>query len=361
MKRMLVPRDGSAGSLSPGQRPALTESIVAAANSPPEHTDVKISPEATAESTRRIAEYVIFVHGIGRQRRDSFTHFGHQIECQYKRALVELGRTSGILHWKTVFWSDLTEPAETEFEASLPGSGLFHHFIIQYVADAVAYAARHHWPGMNEKIQSRFDQALEDIGELIQRSGETSGNLTVIGHSIGTLIALDSLEAAFQKQSMPAGVELKRLVTLGSPVSLYASLFGLRDVMGRSRPAVWMNLYYPQDPIGYPLMKLRGARGRAVRDIALSPRRGMGFLRGGARALLSRIPIVGPILSHSWYFTDDEVAYNVGQLLAGRWDAQCSGTTGTLGTGAAERKPVSAVSKNGTAMILPGYPGSSLK
>ena len=221
-----------------------------------------------------------------------------------------------------VYWSDVTAPAETEFEANLPGRGLFRHFVIQYAA--IAYAARHHWPGMNEKIQARFDQALAEIGEIAEESGDPPGNLTVIGHSLGSLIALDSLEAIYQRGAMPPGLALKRLVTLGSPVSLYASLFGLRDVMSLSKPGVWLNLFYPQDPIGYPLMKLRGSGRRATHDVSLSARHGMGFFRGLVRSVLARIPVLGPVLSHTWYFSDAEVVSHIGQLLAGGLDAETS-------------------------------------
>jgi hypothetical protein len=103
---------------------------------------------------------------------------------------------------------------------------------------------------------------------------------------------------------------------MGSPIALYGLRYGLANFVKPIRPELWVNFFYPQDLIAFPLKSLNAAYASAVsEDVHLSPGGGSNILSDMARRLMAVLPLVG-IASHSWYFSDRRVIKKIAGVLA---------------------------------------------
>ena len=147
--------------------------------------------------------------------------------------------------------------------------------------------------------------------------------LTVIGHSLGSVIASDFMWDSTRGADQPYHFRdypftVKNIVLMGSPMALYA----LRNKPGASESDIinaldcpvqvdpdgglWLNLYDPQDPIAFPLHPIRAYAETGVIDHVV---------RAGSW-LASLTP-----LSHVGYWTCRDTAEVIGRKLALDWAA----------------------------------------
>jgi hypothetical protein len=217
----------------------------------------------------------------------------------------------------------VTQPDQDALKERLSVRGLLRYFV-GYMGDAVAYSKLAYPPDKYGEIQHRFAASIRRAAE---GTGGEEARLTLIAHSLGTVIASDGLYDLLKAQAFPANLRLANVFTLGSPIALYALRYGLANFTKPIRPEVWVNFYYPQDVIGYPLKPLNEAYAQAVtEDVLLLPREGTGVLSGVARMFAARLPGVGPVLAHSWYFTNRRVIERIGRTLAEQWPTPQAGT-----------------------------------
>jgi endonuclease G, mitochondrial len=116
-------------------------------------------------------------------------------------------------------------------------SGLDDLVIAQFLRDVATYLD-----------EPRVRQAVLDT---VAETMPTAGAVTLVGHSLGSVVALDLMTR------LPTGVDLEVLVTAGSPLGLDA-VFRRLLVGGPNRPkraGRWLNVWCPADPvtIGCPL------------------------------------------------------------------------------------------------------------
>lgn len=82
----------------------------------------------------------------------------------------------------------------------------------------------------------------------VLRELNASGDLVIVGHSLGSLIAIDLLD------HLPGGITVQRLVTIGSPAG-HRVLHGKTNRLVRkfpiSRVRSWANLWSARDPVCY--------------------------------------------------------------------------------------------------------------
>jgi hypothetical protein len=147
--------------------------------------------------------------------------------------------------------------------------------IIEYVGDVAAYISAHK---LNKfwTIRERIQQVALSVTNTVY--SQRYGNIIMVGHSLGSVVAYDALNAIIREEKInpPREDELKRtranrtraLVTFGSPLDKTAFLFrehlgenglGVREALASAVqpliadfanwPGDWINIYSPADII----------------------------------------------------------------------------------------------------------------
>jgi hypothetical protein len=243
--------------------------------------------------------YVIFVHGIGEQKL-----------CSYSSYTTFLGRLyeKGPFVWKEAYWADVVQPDEERLKAIVNRKGLLYEFLIGSFGDLVAYSKLPYPPDRYSAIQQRFTDTVLALAQIAGKNNDDHALLSVIGHSLGSVIASDGMYDLLKTGSIPSNLTFNGFFTMGSPLALYGLRFGLDNFTKPIRPHIWLNFYYPHDVVAFPLKPLNSAYAEAVtEDICLSP-------DGLGKKLTALLPLVG-IASHSWYFTDRQVISRIAQVL----------------------------------------------
>jgi hypothetical protein len=242
--------------------------------------------------------YVLLVHGIGEQQPGSYDDFGERIRKAFY----------GPIYWGEAFWADVTQPDEQLLKARVGRGGLLHSFYIGSFGDLVAYSKLPYPPDKYTEIQRRFAGGVQRMAYLANEHNDTNACLSVIGHSLGSVIASDGLYDLIKSRHFPSNMKLQCFFTMGSPLALYALRYGLENFTKPVRPITWLNFYYSQDVAALALKPLNSDYDKAVtEDICLSP-------DGLKHRLLAMVPGLG-IKSHSWYFTDRQVIETIAREL----------------------------------------------
>jgi hypothetical protein len=274
---------------------------------------------------------VAFIHGIGRtapgysarMRRALTRRFARLIGAEgAERALVfeEINWTAALEKREDLLWRRL-EP-----EAPMRYTGL-RQFMIDFAGDAIAYQ-----PAPSDR--TAYDAVHREVAARLTRLAMRAGPrapLCVVAHSLGTVIASNyfydllkrensfmnaSVRATLNGTPLERGDTLSLLVTMGSPIALWSLRFPRygeplrfpKTALLRHHPSlepVWINLYDPDDVIGYPLRPLNAAYHAAVTE--------------------DRPVDVGSIftrwnpLSHMGYWDDGRVAAGIAEALAEVW------------------------------------------
>jgi alpha-beta hydrolase superfamily lysophospholipase len=231
---------------------------------------------------------VAFIHGIGRTEPG----YSAPMQRELERAFGERSSSSSDgLVFEEVNWSAALQNREDLLyerldEAGPLGWGKLRHFMVDFAADAIAYQ-----PAVSDR--SAYDAVHLEVARTLARLAERAGPrapLCIVAHSLGTVIASNyiydlakkrnsflshEVRAAIGRSPLERGETLTLLYTLGSPIALWSlryPKFGQPIPfpprrLGRHHPdlaARWVNVYDPDDVIGYPLRELNAAYRRAV-------------------------------------------------------------------------------------------------
>lgn len=276
---------------------------------------------------------ILFVHGIGRTEPGYSAWMQRQVARRFAR-LTGPGAEPGPprLVFEEVNWSASLQSREDGLWARLlPGSPMryksLRRFMVDFAADAIAYQ-----PAPTDR--TAYDAIHREVAGCLARLSERAGPkapLCVIAHSLGTVIASNYLydlmksENSFMCSSVRSvmngtpledGETFSLFYTLGSPIALWSLRFPRfgeplrfpKEALARHHPNIepaWINLYDPDDVIGYPLRALNSAYGDAVTE--------------------DRPVDVGSILtrwnplSHVGYWNNGGVASAIAESLAETW------------------------------------------
>ena len=199
------------------------------------------------------------------------------------------------------------------FDKALEGLGFdaLRRFLVSSVSDVLIYESEL-W---RERIRSTL---LEKIQPYIK----TGDAVTVIGHSLGSVVAFDTLyyNSRHNPSWLDANFKVTNLFTMGSPIALFS--LEMDDVTGEQKPryfpkdatpanmnpantnpdlqpvqneGVWYNFLDAQDLIGYPLEVLFKNKFR-LEDI---------LIQTGTQ----------PIKAHTDYWVNHEVAHRIAERL----------------------------------------------
>lgn len=276
---------------------------------------------------------IAFIHGIGR------TEPGYSAAMQgiltrrfASRIRADATDVRSQLVFEEVNWSAALQHREDRLWRTLVPAGPMRYgrlrrFLVDFAADAIAYQPA---PSDRTAYDAIHRHVAASLGRLAERAGPRAP-LCVIAHSLGTVIASNylydlmkphdsfmcpSVRALIQGTPLERGETLARLFTLGSPIALWSlryPRFGepIRfptPALARHHPgleAAWINLYDPDDVIGYPLRPLNaGYRAAVTEDRPID-----------VGSLLTRL---NP-LSHVGYWDNGRVAEAIADSLAEAW------------------------------------------
>lgn len=300
-----------------------------------------------------IPHYVLFVHGMG-DNRAGFSRPLRRLATEAFRAT--LARIAPqyteecpleIFPIREVVWSEITQADQnnlwnrlfpqlgtkslswrswlTKPEIWLPRIRYWapgREFVLSYLGDPIVYVES---PGINKyaQIQQRIWAALDQCADDAGQKGATADKpalITVVAHSLGSVIVSDLVydSTVLRRRAWPPKLRLANLVTLGSPLAIYALRFGLdkdtrfaSPIRMQDQDGLWVNLYDPQDILGFPLKPINAEYGRAVfLDKEINAGQGWKIWQWWKQATP---------LSHALYWEDDTVAATIGRKAALDW------------------------------------------
>lgn len=255
---------------------------------------------------------VLYIHGVGNDKagfsedlHDSVLetialdfNWGHPVDADFV--------------CREVCWFDVFQDQRSKLEGSLEAPGLTwtsaRRFVLSTVAEAVAYE-NEVGNGAYEVVMSRVEKAIHELQKLAGKQAP----LVIVAHSLGSVIASNYIWDRQRRNRDPLDNSpfehletLKLLVTMGSPLALYAGRwkdYGTPISMG-SRKAVWSNLMAPADLLAWPLGSLNSKYSREVTEDATVK---LGWFLGRTPA------------SHVRYWKSSKVADKVSDLVGHVW------------------------------------------
>ncbi len=268
---------------------------------------------------------VLVVHGIGSPllgEHEAEPRFHRKFERGLRRELAALGISEDEVAFEPCFWHPVLTEVQDRLLARYAGSdlraGLLRPFVLRNFGDATAYTYRAGGAStVYRDIHARLARALLRLELRV----EPGAMLLPVGYSLGCTIlsdyfydrqkprpALGPDGGEIPLTTFAAGATLAGMVTLGNNMPVFFQTVRFDDpidlpgpdLTGRV-PPVWLNIYDPDDPLGWPL----------------------GPLHPSYAALVTDVPVeVGPPVltataaSHAHYWTDPDVHEPVARLIA---------------------------------------------
>ncbi len=274
---------------------------------------------------------VAIVHGIGQQKPDFCDDLIERIKKELPDTIVK------DIIFKPIHWSPVLNEREIELRDRIMPKGMWndlHKFIIEFLADAVAYPPYYAW--VYKEVHKIFATRLMELEEETVQDAP----LCIISHSLGTIIASnfvwDIQHGNFsaykieptEQQTLARGQTMNLFYTMGSPLGLWSLLHGDSDDpvenpifgtpiavpppnwehRGKNMISEWVNFYERDDVISYPINNLNHKYRRVVQDreVHTSGRLGLDNML--------------PHKAHSGYWKDSEVIKPVAKSLEKTWE-----------------------------------------
>ena len=289
---------------------------------------------------------ILIVHGIGWGNEG--TRYAEPLQRNigraFERAVGQLrlrdiprheARASRALRFAAAHWGPVTQAPQNALLTMMGFGGfpllrrlnpiyLARRQMVGLLGDVIAYegsSSNRVYTAIHEQVDACA--ATLSAASSAERDADDYAPLTVIGHSLGSVIASDYVwdhtRGASEPYWLPQhGLSLKNMIIMGSPMALYA----LRNnpnadqqalatslaapVQVDPRGGFWLNLYDPQDPIAFPLRPILSYARAGVIDCAIK----------AGNWLTTWNPA-----SHVGYWRSAEVATLIGHKLALDWAA----------------------------------------
>jgi pimeloyl-ACP methyl ester carboxylesterase len=285
---------------------------------------------------------IIIIHGVG--WGDSREHYADELKANIMKQfdgaikaldLTDIARPSSdeALRFAPIYWSPVTQDPQnkliellgTTHTSRMPLSNVLFEIqrqMISVVGDIIAYGD----PIIYDAIHATVAAAVTSLSEASadERGDDGTAHLTVIGHSLGSVVASDYVYDHRDREQdrrylLPDyHFKVKNVVLLGSPMAMYS----LRGIPGATREEIidslkrpiqvdpdnglWLNMYDRQDPIGLPLTPIESYENEDVIDCEVNAGN---WLTGWNPA------------SHTGYWRSKEVARVIAGKLALDWAA----------------------------------------
>ena len=155
---------------------------------------------------------------------------------------------------------------------------LVRGFLVRYIGDVAAYVASHKLDRFTE-VRSKIRKATENVFRTVYLQKENAQpyyrQIAVVGHSLGSVIAFDALNAMLLEENLHPETQLHvvdrttLLLTFGSPLDKIAYVYSTlstetdmtrESLSGAAKPLIsdpltradlaWINVWSPNDVIG---------------------------------------------------------------------------------------------------------------
>ncbi len=287
---------------------------------------------------------ILIVHGIGwgEQGKNYARSLQQNIGREFERAVRRLRLrdvdkrdtlAKRALRFEAAYWSPVTQDPQNalldllKLRGFRPLNALNLTFqarkqLVSLLGDVITYEGGENDP-VYKAIHDCVDASVRALSEQSAHDQDDHGYapLTIIGHSLGSVIASDYVwdhtRGAAEPYHLPVyGLSLKNLILMGSPMALYAlrhnpnadkqTLADSLDCPVQVDPdgGLWLNLYDRQDPIAFPLHPIKSYADVGVIDYTVQ----------SGNWLTS-----WNIASHNEYWNSDEVSRAVAHKLALDW------------------------------------------
>ncbi|MEN2768573.1 chemotaxis protein [Ornithinibacillus xuwenensis] len=239
---------------------------------------------------------ILILHGAGTPERNFAEKLIEKIKAGFNRKLprkkAELELVFEPVYWSAIFapeqtklWEQLREYRELDF-------GRLRRFVLEFLADAVAYQP-------TRLKDQNYDKVHALIAKSIQKLREKAGNdapLCVISHSLGTIIASNYFyDLQFKYHNIGPETKwctsnnpleqcqtLTLFYTMGSPMALWSLRYiDFGSPISVPSPRIkeyypnlhgeWLNFYDKDDILAFPLKGINDAYDDAVtKDIEVN-------------------------------------------------------------------------------------------
>lgn len=285
---------------------------------------------------------ILIVHGIGwgEQGKNYARSLQNNIGREFERAVGHLrlrdvekrdASAKRALRFEAVYWAPVTQGPENALLDLMKLRGFrplnwlnlpsqVRKQLVSLLGDVIAYESG---SLVYTAVHSLVDKSVHYLSDQsrAERDGDGFAHLTVIGHSLGSVIASDyiwdhSRGAAEPYHLTGYDLVLKNVVLFGSPMALYAlrnhpnadkrTLADSLDSPIQVDPegGMWLNMYDRQDPIAFPLRPINSYEAVGVIDC---PIQSGNWLTGWN------------IASHNEYWNSADTSRIIGQKLALDW------------------------------------------
>ncbi|UOY93035.1 chemotaxis protein [Ectobacillus sp. JY-23] len=267
------------------------------------------------------------IHGMGTQKQEYAEDMVMKLQNSFAKKIeqwTDSAETQLIV--RPVYWADIFTPKEEELYEKLVVRHKLRYktlrrFLMQYLADAIAYQPVSDGSHNYERIHMRIGDTLHALSEL---AGERAP-LCVISHSLGSAVASNYFydlqknctnSVVCPSSPLERGDTLALFYTMGTTLSLWSLRYYNFDrpvnipaaALADLYPKVhgeWINFYDKDDMMSYPLRDVNESYKRAV--TADKP-------VNVGNLLTSWNP-----LSHAGYFRDPDIIDTVTDGLARVW------------------------------------------
>ncbi len=257
---------------------------------------------------------VAVIHGMGSQRPG----FSRGLKARLRE---HLGPAFRRVRWREVYWADVLDARERRYLADAAAAGdldwmELRGFVVRALGDVVAYRR------VDDDPDSVYGRVHRKVARAIARLDDGRDRpLVWLAHSLGGHVMSNYIwdlqrgrpivppeaDTAFQRMRTLAGI-----VTFGCNLPLFTMVLPRSRVLpiafpgdalprGLKARAKWLNLYDPDDVLGYPLRPVNAAYRRTV---AADIRVQVGGLLTGWTPL-----------SHQGYWEDEDVAREIAGLM----------------------------------------------
>lgn len=278
---------------------------------------------------------ILFIHGIGwgktgpRYARPLQNMIGYEFDRAVRRLPgidTKAARADKALRFEAACWDSVTQrPQDSLLRVMFGGAWLrrfsltyqFRRNLVALLGDVTAYE-RDPRNSVYQAIHAEIDKSMDTLSRAAATDHTGDAPLTVIGYSLGSVIASDYIwdHAGSSYRLSGHNFSLANVFTLGSPMAIYA----LRDNPGGGPASIqaslpcpiqvdpdggmWVNFYDRQDPFAFPLEPIDSYRAAGVIDCEVHTGN---WLTGWNMG------------SHAGYWRCDDLARIIGQKLALDW------------------------------------------
>lgn len=217
---------------------------------------------------------------------------------------------------REVCWYDVFKASREALTESIKHRGLSWNGLRKFTAGAIAQATGYEdtkGEGSYEAVNTLVANALTNLSV----DAGPNAPLVIVAHSLGSVIASNII---WDRQHNTSGLvtplerldTLKLVVTMGSPLALYASRWPDMGVpfAARSKNIDWVNIIAPADLLAWPLSNLNSAYSREVTEDAVLS---VGGLLGWTPA------------AHTRYWKSQNVADKISEYVKPVWDGMKRG------------------------------------